>query len=131
MKIIILIIAALWSLLLLLAAMMVSGAFPFYAGSFYWFSVPFHFHASTCMLLSVMCLLRPNQDIRKIISWLLRLLPISWIFAMMQWPGGDDGPGMAWLLLVGSGSMISLVGSLLWSPFNKILANSKLGHDPC
>jgi hypothetical protein len=115
---------AIWSLLLLLMGLKVTGLFPFYSyyGSFYWFTVPFLFHAIFCFLMSAYCLFRPNAELKKIIRWGVMLFPLSWFFAMIQWPGGDDGPGMAWLFYVGGPSLLSMAGSLMSRFFNKQLA---------
>ena len=116
-----LIFTAIWSLFLLLIGLTVTGVFPSYAGSFYWFTLSFLFHTATCFFLSVKCQIRPNADLRKKITWSIRLLPLSWFFAMVQWPGGDDGPGLAWMLFVGGASVLSLIGSPLGQLLNKPL----------
>ena len=116
-----LIFTAIWSVFLLLIGLTVAGVFPFYAGSYYWFTLPFLFHAAACSFLSIKCQIHPSAGLRKIIIWVVRLFPLSWLFAMVQWPGGDDGPGMAWMYFVGGTSILSLIGSLLGPLINKPL----------
>ena len=52
-----------------------------------------------------------SQRFRGILFWisipLHGLLYLPYNFAISRWPGGDDGPGMAWLLFVGGGAIIA------------------------
>ena len=36
----------------------------------------------------------------------------TYIFAMLLWPGGDDGPGMAWEFVVGAASLANVAGGI-------------------
>jgi len=46
-------------------------------------------------------------DLFWIVIPLHGLLFLPFHFAITRWPGGDDGPGMAWMLFVGGGSCIA------------------------
>ena len=51
---------------------------------------------------------------RQVIGWMQPFLAATFIWAMRQWPGGDDGGGMAWLLCVGPVTALTLVvGSIV------------------
>ena len=85
----------------------VTGLLPGYAGSFYWFTIP---HLVVVPLSAVMVALyavrRKRATFIAALVCLLCLLP-SWFFAASQWPGGDDGPGMAWVYGIGLASLLS------------------------
>jgi len=111
-----LVIAGVWSTLLLLLALTITGTFgDAYAGSFYSFTLPFIVMAATVAALSLAGLLLSRA--RRVLFWLVvplhGLLFVPFLHAMVRWPGGDDGPGMAWMFFVGVGSLIAGLQSLV------------------
>jgi len=110
-----LVITAAWSLLLILASLTFIGVFPFYPARLYDFTLPFVAHAIGTHITAVLGLV--VRRIRSIIFWpalaLLGSLVFSYHYAMSQWPGGDDGPGMGWFFIVGGGSYVALATALL------------------
>jgi hypothetical protein len=105
-----LILVGIWSLCLLLLSLLVVGAFnPFHAHSFYAFTWPFIILAALCVIFAIVGL--AAKQVRPTAFWLSTplhgLLCLPYRFAMSQWPGGDDGAGMAWMCLVGWGSYIA------------------------
>ena len=87
----------------------ITGILPGYSGSFYWFTVPH-------LLLVIACCLIVYIDYKLGATWSLTLawifilvLPVTYWFAISRWPGGDDGPGLAWALLVGGVSLVSVL----------------------
>jgi hypothetical protein len=104
------------SLLTLLASLTAINAFSFiYEGSFYPFTLPTVFVAAFCFLLSALALAKVVA--RRISFWLVVSVGSSAFimsrYAMAFWPGGDDGPGMLWLLLVGFGSALLSLSSIV------------------
>jgi hypothetical protein len=119
------------SILLLLLGLIISGAIPvLYPGSFYWFSIPFLIHATASTFLSAKCHFRPSPLLKKKRNGAFWCLPVTAMFPMFLWPGGDDGPGMAWMFIVGGGSiiivLISIFGSFLIKVLNRDTANIHL-----
>ncbi|MBW4057041.1 MAG: hypothetical protein HIU83_16940 [Proteobacteria bacterium] len=113
---------ALWSLFLFLLGLTISGVIPIlYQGSLYWFAIPFLIHAASCSFLSFQCHFNPTADLVKKKNKLFVLLPVSAIFPMLLWPGGDDGPGMAWMFGVGGVSIVSVAVGILTSYLGKVL----------
>jgi len=108
-------VTAFLSILLLMLGLYVSVA-----GSFYWFTIPFFVHVVMNILLSVKFYFYPSAELKQKKDWLFRLLPITAIFPMFLWPGGDDGPGMAWMLFVGGGSLFAVVDTFLASFFSQM-----------
>ena len=107
-----LILVGVWSLCLLLLSLFVVGAFdPLHARSFYAFTLPFIILAALCVVIAVVGLVaKPARAVAFWVSTLLHgFLVLPYRFAMNQWPGGDDGAGMAWMYLVGWGSYVSIV----------------------
>jgi hypothetical protein len=105
-----LIIVGIWSALLLLLSLTATGAFGFlYEGSYYTFTLPFIVATALVLSLAVSGLVATR--IRSSMFWfvtpLFGLLYFPYQYAVAQWPGGDDGPGMFWLLFVGRGSQIA------------------------
>jgi hypothetical protein len=85
----------------------VTGILPGYAGSFYWFTIP---HLVLLPLSAAVVVLDAVR--RKRATFLAALICLScllptWLFAGSQWPGGDDGPGMAWVYGIGLASLLS------------------------
>ena len=105
-----LLIVAGWSVCLFLASLTVVGAFGFYAGSFYWFTIPFIAASGMCTATAIVGLCWRAR--RRVVFWVAApwhaLLILPFAFAMAQWPGGDDGPGMAWMLLIGGARLSHL-----------------------
>ena len=89
----------------------ITGILPGYAGSFYWFTVP---HL-TLLPLSLTAIIADSRLGARATFWralicLCCALP-TFLFAMNRWPGGDDGPGMAWAFVIGPASLVNaLVG---------------------
>jgi len=83
-------------------------------GDFYIFTLP-HF----LLLIGGITTLVFNFFQRKtLLIWVaiiqILLLLASWYWAMHHWPGGNDGPGLAWYFLIGGASLISaILGTLL------------------
>jgi hypothetical protein len=105
-----LIIAGIWSAVLLFLSLAITGAFgPLYSGSFYPFTLPFII--STAVLVALVIAGLIIKRARAVLFWIViplhGLLFLPFHFAITRWPGGDDGPGMAWLCLVGGGSCIA------------------------
>jgi hypothetical protein len=89
----------------------ITGILPGYAGSFYWFTIP-HLVLLPLSLAAVIADFRLEGRLafRGALICLGCALP-TFLFAMNQWPGGDDGPGMAWAFVVGPASLVNaLVG---------------------
>lgn len=86
----------------------VTGILPGYAGSFYWFTIP---HLVLLPLSAAVVVLdairRERATFITALLCLSCLLP-TWFFAASQWPGGDDGPGMAWVYGIGLASLLSV-----------------------
>jgi hypothetical protein len=107
-----LILVGIWSLCLLLLSLFVVGAFdPLHARSFYTFTLPFIILAALCVVIAVVGIAAKRA--RAVAFWVSTLLHgflvLPYRFAMSQWPGGDDGAGMAWMYLVGWGSYVASV----------------------
>jgi hypothetical protein len=104
-----LILIGIWSAVLLLK----SCPHYYYAG--YWFTLPFILLAGACFLLAVIGLFTPSK--RKSIFWVIApvhgAMLIPYGFAMLLWPGGDDGGGLNWLWFVGAASVVALLLSLI------------------
>jgi len=68
----------------------------------YWFVWPYIALAVSCALAAAAGLRWAAVQRRAI--WVAEsscfLLPFASWFAILRWPGGDDGPGMGWLLVV-------------------------------
>ena len=85
----------------------VTGLFPGYAGSFYWFTVPHLIVLPLSAGLVVAGAVRQRRG-----TWTASFLSVcgilpTWLFAAVSWPGGDDGPGMAWWYGVGLASLLT------------------------
>ena len=96
-----LVIIGVWSGVLLLLSLTFGGC--------YSFALPFILSAGLCVLLVVLGLIW--KQLRATAFWVVMplhgLLFFPYRYAIARWPGGDDGPGMAWLILVGGGSLIA------------------------
>jgi len=111
-----LIIIAFWSLRLFLLSLLIVGVFPsLYAGSFYLFTLPFIISSAFCFVLASIAL--GISKIRPIVFWVVTilhgLLYFPYRLAITRWPGGDDGPGMAWFFILGEGSCVAAVVSII------------------
>jgi hypothetical protein len=109
MKISLIIVAA-WSTVLLLVSLMIVGTFPpIYEGNFYPFTGPYIIMSGLIVAMAFWG--SAHQQSRKAIFWaavpLHGLLYLPYRYAINRWPGGDDGPGIAWVFLVGGGSCIA------------------------
>ena len=88
-------------------AFSITGIVGGYAGSFYWFTIP---HLLLVPLSAVMVALHAilRKEGTLTASFLcLSCLLLTWLYAGAHWPGGDDGPGMAWIYGVGLASVLS------------------------
>jgi hypothetical protein len=94
---------------------LIAGILPNFGGNFvgtpYWFTIPHRvllpltlaavvihakFRTKTALVIAIVCL--------------SGLLPTSFFpFADNLWPGGDDGPGLAWLFFLGGASLLNIV----------------------
>jgi hypothetical protein len=104
-----------WSAVLLFLSLTIIGAFePLYSGSFYPFTLPFIVMAGVVSALAFTGVVVTR--IRTALFWptlvLHGLLFLPFWFAYARWPGGDDGPGMAWGLVIGIGSRIAALLAL-------------------
>lgn len=76
---------------------------------FYPATLPFLTAAAACVLLAVRGVRVPDKATPMfcVLTPLHGLLFFPFWFAMSRWPGGDDGPGMIWLTIVGGGSCLA------------------------
>jgi len=108
---------AVGSLLTLLPSLTAINAFSFiYEGSYYSFTLPTVVAAAVCLLSSVLGL--SGVLPMRVAFW--SAVPVGSVtflaaaYALSRWPGGDDGPGMFWMLFVGSSSaVLSLLSIVL------------------
>ena len=81
----------------------------FNAMGFYWFTLP---HLILLPLaIAAVAIHAKSQGTRAFVPSLICmacLLP-TWFFASSLWPGGDDGPGMAWVVGIGILSLLTAV----------------------
>jgi hypothetical protein len=85
----------------------ITGILPGYAGSFYWFTIPhLVLLPLSAAVVALDALRRKRATFIAALICLSCLLP-TWFFAGSQWPGGDDGPGMAWVYGIGLASLLS------------------------
>jgi hypothetical protein len=114
---IMLVLIGVWSACLFIAGLTFAGAFASDAGSFYWFTLPFLADTAVCVVLCCagVVIRRTRQTVFWVVAPFHALLFVPFLFAMALWPGGDDGPGLAWLFLIGGGSLIAffLSGTLM------------------
>lgn len=87
----------------------ITGIFPGYSGSFYWFAVPHLVLLPLCIGAIFADILLKRKITFLIASISLLCLFATYAFALEQWPGGDDGPGMAWAFAVGFASLINVI----------------------
>lgn len=106
---IILISILIFSFFLLLAGLEITGLIPPYSGSFYTFTVPFLLQVLVCVLLSVYSLIKKNKLIYYSSILLFSSLFLSARYALMHWPGADDGPSLAWFFIIVYGSYITCI----------------------
>src|SRR5512135_131116 len=112
-----LIIIGVWTTVLLFCSLAIVGALgPVYSGSFYPFTLPFIFLAGISLVLSICGLV--VRRIRAYIFWFAAsshgLLFLPFYYAIRHWPGGDDGPGLAWGFLIGGGSCIAAIIAIVF-----------------
>jgi hypothetical protein len=133
-------ISAALSLLTLGVALWVVGAFDWtglYSGRFYWGTVPLLTQLFAAALAGVLARLGPRPRragaMLGVSAALLGTSWISWWFAASMWPGGNDGPGLAWVMLVGpltiAGLLIAL-GILLLSLIDRFARQRPHGPAP-
>jgi len=86
-----------------------TGILPGYAGSFYAFTLPhLVLVLTTAAGVAIHALRRTRAAFLFAVIGLTCLLP-TWLLAAVLWPGGDDGPGMAWVYGIGPASLLSTV----------------------
>lgn len=111
MKIGLIVQGGLAALLLLIGLLCVAASQRFYPAT-----IPFLTAAVMCLFLAIRGLCVPAKA--SLMFWLLTplhgLLFFPFWFAMSRWPGGDDGPGMIWVTIVGGGSCLAGVTSLVF-----------------
>ena len=91
----------------------ITGVLPGYAGSFYWFTIPHLILLPVSVVaVALYAVKRRNTMFTAALICLSCLLP-TWFFASFQWPGGDDGPGMAWVYGIG---LVSLLNTAIGVP---------------
>jgi hypothetical protein len=78
---------------------------------FYLFTLPFIIDSALIVILAITAGLfdRFAKPLFWTVLCLHGLLFLPFFFAHNRWPGGDDGPGLAWLMLIGSGSFVALI----------------------
>ena len=90
----------------------VTGILPGYAGACYWFTIPHLVLVPVSAAVVVLDVVkRKKGTLITTLICLSCLLP-TWFFAGAQWPGGDDGPGMAWVYGIGLASLLNTVVGL-------------------
>lgn len=82
---------------------------------FYWFIIPFF--VQSVFSAALVWKAGSSEALRKKALILFGSLPITWAFAMIQWPGGDDGFGIAWCISLGLSSFAGLAFLIfgIWS----------------
>lgn len=111
-----LIIIGIWSAVLLFLSLVITGVFgSLYAGSFYPFTLPFIIATGVLVALTVtgVSAKRARARLFWIAVPLHGLLFLPFYYANSRWPGGDDGPGLAWLFFIGGGSYIAGLVALI------------------
>ena len=87
-------------------------------GSWHTFVVP-HLALSGILLAFYACGVAAdgvNRQLRAVAGWVQPFLAATDIWAMSRWPGGDDGGGMSWLLIVGPvTAAILIIGAMVAS----------------
>ena len=87
----------------------ITGILPPYPGSFYPFTLPFLFQINLIVVVSIFVLTKKSLPLYFFNLVSFTLLIGSSSFAMTRWPGGDDGPGLAWSFLIGLGTIGTLM----------------------
>ncbi|MES9972375.1 MAG: hypothetical protein ABW092_20270 [Candidatus Thiodiazotropha sp.] len=102
-----------WSLILFAASLLIAST----ANQFYVSTLPF---IVTSGLIVILAFIAAQSDrLRRGLYWAVVsmhwLLFVPFFFALNRWPGGDDGPGLAWLLFIGSGSFIAFILAIVFA----------------
>lgn len=68
----------------------------------YWFVWPYLVVSLTVTLAATLGLFWPagRREALYLAMFACILAPLLAVFAVTRWPGGDDGPGMAWMFFV-------------------------------
>jgi hypothetical protein len=113
-----LVIVGIWSLCLFLLSSYIALfplLIPSYRQFFYPFTLPFIIMAGECVALSAVGLrvMLMRSLIYSVVVPIHGILFLPYWFAVSRWPGGNDGGGIAWVLLIGGGSCIAGILSLV------------------
>jgi hypothetical protein len=102
-----------WSFILFAASLFIT----LNANQFYVFTLPFIVISGSIVVLAFVA--SQSTRLRPALYWIA--ISLHWLlfapffFALNRWPGGDDGPGLAWLLFIGSGSFIAILLALIFT----------------
>ena len=102
---------------LLLLSLSISGVLglDLFSGTIYPFVLPFILAAGLAATVAATGL--ACRSIRVVAFWVAvpiqALLFLPFRFAMTRWPGGDDGRGMAWMILIGGGAILAAILSTI------------------
>ncbi|SKA25447.1 hypothetical protein SAMN02745119_03383 [Trichlorobacter thiogenes] len=80
-----------------------------YQGSLPLFTIPFFLHISASIYLSIKHLMSPNKGLLHIKTIVFGALPVTTIIPAILFYGGDDGPGMLWVFIIGGASLLFVV----------------------
>ena len=92
--------STIWSLCLMALAAL------FIKNSYQWFIVPFAVMTVVSSILSAVAGVVNDDQLSRVALRVHGFLFLPWYFGM-QWGGGNDGPGLAWFLIVGAGCMVA------------------------
>ena len=130
------IVTGILSLLMLLFSLLLSHAFDpiiyrsldpsIIRPTFYPFTLPFILQSTACVICACFAIFSRH---RRLFFWITvalnGLLILAHHYAMSRWPGGDDGPGLAWLLILKPVVIISGIISVIWGLLVVILKKKK------
>ena len=76
----------------------------------YPFAVPFIITVAMCSLAGIVALVKNRRPMFVLQDGLMALSVVFFVLAVLNWSGGDDGPGM---ILVGVVGPLMLIGAVL------------------
>jgi hypothetical protein len=119
-----LIVLGIWSLLLFGFSLLLACN----AWRFYVFTLPFIITSGALVGLAATGIIvhRTRTAMFWIAIPLHGLLFLPFYFAMSRWPGGDDGPGLAWMVFVGGGSCIAGALAIILTVIGIVLTARKI-----
>ncbi len=126
LKNIILTIILLSSLVLLGLALYISSINGRYGEGFYYFTIPFIIHVIFGVFLAIFVYNKKNSKNVLKISIFYSSYFITAVYAILQWPGGDDGPGLAWFYGVVGGSLITMFFGIIFIIYSIVLIKQKI-----